>query len=65
MKKIVSRISVILTLAGFILALGTAGAADLDLIELNVIVTRIAISAALMLSGWFGLEATGTLRGLK
>ena len=56
LKRVLSVISGLSLLAGFVLLLGTAGSSDLELIEFNTVLVRGGIAAALMLGGFFGVK---------
>ena len=48
---------VILGLVGFVIALGTAGASDLDLITAKELFPRIVLSLTMMATSFLGIKA--------
>ena len=55
-KKVLQTIFGIITVAGFILAMGTVGAGDLGNISLKAMGIQTLIASVLMLGGGLGLK---------
>lgn len=56
LKKVCHWIFGLCGFAGFMLGLGTAGASDCNLIDLNQITIRTGIAIALMIISYIGLK---------
>jgi hypothetical protein len=57
-KKIITTVSVLSMVSGFILVLGTAGSADLNLIDIGTLIARGFVGVILTGFGFVGLTVT-------
>lgn len=60
MKKFLHIVFGLCMLGGFIFMLGTAGASDMENIDVITAVVNSAIGLAVMLIGYFGLRLSGS-----
>ena len=59
LKKISHKLFGLCGFAGFMLAVGTAGSSDCELISLSQMTIQCSIAVVLMLICYFGLKLTG------
>lgn len=57
-KRFLHKVFGLCMLGGFVTILGTAGASDLNLIDVNTLLVRGCIGVGLLLIGYVGLKAT-------